>query len=71
MDTNLTAFINFNGPEWTAIKRWLQEERDREVQKLIKAVTHDQSNVHRGAIQKLDRLLNAEKDAIIASQQGH
>lgn len=71
MATSLINYINFNGQEWGAIKRWLQEERDMEVQKLIKATTQDQSNVHRGAIQKLDRLLNAEKDATIASQQGH
>lgn len=69
--TNLIAHINFNGPEWTAIKRWLQEQRDLEVQKLIKAKTQEDSNDYRGAIRKLDQLLNSEKDAQMASQQGH
>lgn len=71
MGTNLKAFINFNGAEWQAIKRWLQEQRDVEVQKLVASKDHDDSNVRRGAIQKLDMLLNVEKDAIMASQQGH
>jgi hypothetical protein len=70
MATNLLAFINFNGPEWQAIKRYLQQEKDFEVQKLIGASSHDDSNKHRGAIQRLDKLLNAERDANIASQQG-
>jgi hypothetical protein len=69
--TNLIAHINFNGQEWQAIKRWLQEQKDLEVNKLIKATTHDESNGYRGAIRKLDQLLNAEKDAAMASQQVH
>lgn len=71
MTTNLSAHINFNTGEWHAIKRWLQEQRDIEVQKLITSKTHDDSMRIRGAINKLDMLLNAEKDALIASRQGH
>jgi hypothetical protein len=69
--TNLSAHVSFNGPEWQAIKRWLQEQKESEVNKLIKAKTQDESNEYRGAIRKLDQLLNAEKDAHMASQQGH
>lgn len=70
MSTKLYAQVNFKGAEWQHIKRWLQEERDIEVQRLIKAKTHDESNVYRGAIQKLDKLLLAERDADMASDQG-
>lgn len=71
MATNLVAHINFNSSEWHAIRRWLQEQRDTEVQKLISSKQHDESMRIRGAINKLDMLLNAEKDALIASRQGH
>lgn len=71
MATNLTNYINFNGQEWQAIKRWLQEQKEVELQKLIASKTHEDSMRVRGAINKLDMLLNAEKDANIASQQGH
>lgn len=70
MATNLIAHINFSAAEWQAIKRWLQEQKEREIEKLIGAKDHDKSNEHRGAIRKLDQLLNAEKDANMASQQG-
>lgn len=69
--TNLAAHINIHGQEWQAIKRWLQEQRELEVQKLVRAKTHDESNEYRGAIRKLDQLLNTEKDARMASEQGH
>lgn len=71
MSTKLQAFINFNGQEWHAIKRWLQEQKEVELQKLVASKNHEDSMRIRGAINKLDMLLNAEKDALIASQQGH
>lgn len=67
MSTKLPAFINFNGQEWQAIRRWLQEQKDVELQKLIASKNHDDSMRIRGAINKLDMLLNAEKDANLAS----
>ena len=66
MATNLTAFINVHGQEWQAIKRYLEEQREIKLKELVGLKSHDESNVCRGAIQILDRLLNVEKDALIA-----
>lgn len=63
---NLKAHFSFFGPEWAAIKAWLEEERAIRVSKLIKAKTQEDSQEQRGAISVIDKLLFAEKDANIA-----
>lgn len=69
--TNLKARISLYGPDWQAIKDWLEIEREHLVSKIIKAKTHDEAQEHRGAIKVIDKLLNVEKDAAIAaSAQG-
>lgn len=68
---NLKARISLYGPEWSAIKEWLEIEREHLLSKLLNAKTHDESQKHRGAIMLIDKLLGVEKDAeIAASAQG-
>ncbi len=59
----LVSLINFNTSEWQVLKRWLEEEREDTVRALINAKTHDESMSYRGAINKLDKLLGAERAA--------
>ena len=69
--TNLKARISLYGPDWLAIKEWLEIEREHLLSKLLNAKTHDESQKHRGAIEQIDKLLGVEKDAAIAaSKQG-
>lgn len=65
--TNLKARISLYGPDWSAIKEWLEIEREHAVAKLVKAATWDDSLKHRGAIDVIDKLLGVEKDAEIAA----
>lgn len=68
---NLKARISLYGPDWAAIKEWLEIEREHTVSKLIKTKTHDEAQEHRGTIKLIDKLLHVEKDAAIAaSAQG-
>lgn len=64
---NLKARISLYGPDWTAIRQWLEEERGVYLAKLVRASTQDDSQKHRGAIEVIDKLLNVEKDAAIAA----
>lgn len=65
--TNLKALLSLYGPEWTAIKKWLGEEREFRVAQLVKASSWDDSLKHQGAIEVIDKLLFVEKDAAIAA----
>lgn len=57
------SLVNFNTHEWAVIKKWLEEEREDSIKALINSSTHDDSMRHRGAINKIDKLLSAERDA--------
>lgn len=65
--TNLKARISLYGPDWVAIKEWLEIEREHTVAKLITDKTHDEAQEHRGAIKLIDKLLFVEKDAALAA----
>lgn len=69
---NLKARISLYGPDWLAIKEWLQIEREHLVSKIIADKDQDETNKLRGAIELIDKLLFVEKDAEIAaaSNQG-
>lgn len=69
---NLKARISLYGPDWLAIKEWLQIEREHLVSKIIAGKDQDETNKLRGAIELIDKLLFVEKDAEIAaaSNQG-
>ena len=64
---NLKARVSLHGPDWLAIKEWLQNERNIAISKLTHAKTHEESQEHRGAIDLIDKLLRVEKDAAIAA----
>lgn len=66
---NLASKISMYSPEWQAIKAWLEIEREQSVAQLLKAGSWDESNRHRGAIDKIDKLLNVEKDAARAASR--
>lgn len=72
MDNNtLMARVSFHGPDWIAIRSWLETERQNRVQKLINSKSWDDSLKHQGAIDQIDRLLRVETDAVkAASRQG-
>lgn len=55
--------MNFNGPEWAAIKRWLLESQQKKTQLLVQATTHDESMKLRGALMTITEVLNLEKAA--------
>lgn len=64
---NLKARISLYGPDWVAMKEWLNIEREHILGKLLKAKTHDEAQEHRGAIALIDKLLFVEKDAAMAA----
>ncbi len=61
--TDPFVYIGTNGPEWAAIKRWLEDQHKELTRKLINANAHDQSNELRGAIKLIEKLLLAEEAA--------
>lgn len=68
---NLKARVTLHGPEWLAVKEWLEVKHEHTVRRLIKAKTHDETQKLRGAIELIDELLFVEQDAAIAaSRQG-
>ncbi len=58
---DLRSYVNFNTAEWKYLKRWLEAEREDKVKALVTAKNHDDSQMHRGAINLIDKLLGAEK----------
>mgnify|MGYP006961565502 CR=1 FL=1 len=61
---NLKARISsFHGQDWKAVRDWLEAEKEQRISKLIGATTQQDSDKQRGALQVIDKLLNAERDA--------
>lgn len=58
-----TSYINFNGPEWAAIKQLLLDKQAMKTKLLIQADTHDKSNQLRGSLMLITELLNLEEAA--------
>ena len=59
---NIEGRVNFNGPEWEAIKRWLLSTRETKVSLLIGAANQTDSDKLRGAITMIDQLLKLENN---------
>lgn len=57
---DLESHINFLGPEWTAIKRWLLSQREKKVASLIGAKTQEDSDKYRGAISMIDMIVKLD-----------
>lgn len=66
----LVGRVVLGGPDWAAIKEWLEIEQEIYLVKLYNSKTHDESQKLRGAIEAFEKLLLVEKDAKIASNQG-
>lgn len=60
---NLATQLNFHSPEWTVMKAYLLEQKEVKVRQLIGSKDHDESNVLRGDIKRIELLLQAEKEA--------
>lgn len=56
-------YINFSGQDWTALKLYLEQAREKKIGLLIQADSHDKSNQVRGALQLIQELLALEKAA--------
>lgn len=59
----LSKYINFNSPEWRAIKLWLEETKEIKIEMLIGTSDHDKSNQIRGALSMIQALLKLEEIA--------
>lgn len=67
---DLDRHVNWNGPEWTAIRMWLNEQDDKKMAMLLGAKTHDDILELRGAVKFIRYLLGVEKAAKSAAGQG-
>lgn len=63
MSIALYKYINFGGPEWTAMKTWLTEQKENKVNLLIAAPDQDTSNKIRGALSMIQQILALEESA--------
>lgn len=64
--------VNFTSPEWTVMKKWLLEQQDVYIRKLINSTDDTETKELRGAIKLIDKLLVAEKAARTrAATQGY
>lgn len=55
--------VNFNGPEWAAIERWLLSSREKKTALLVNSDSHDESNKIRGALMLITEILAQKKAA--------
>lgn len=62
-------YIDFNGQQWAAIKRMLLDKREKKLNLLIQADTHDKSNQLRGSLSVITELLNLEDAAVKAAKR--
>lgn len=63
------SYINFNGPDWTALKLLLERELDKKMERLVNTKTHEESQEIRGAIKFIQYLLKREDAAKAASTE--
>jgi hypothetical protein len=59
----LEDHVNFHGPDWTAIKLYLEQVKENKIGLLIQAKDHDTSNQIRGALSMIQQLLALESAA--------
>jgi hypothetical protein len=69
MAIELDKHLNFNGPDWTALRMYLQEQEATKLSLLLGAKTHDDTNELRGAVKFIRHLLAIEKTAKTAVNQ--
>ena len=61
------SYINFNGSDWAALKRKLEDDLAKKIRRLVNSSEHDDSQELRGAIKYIESLLKLEVDAAMAS----
>lgn len=59
----LEDHVNFHGPDWNAIKIFLEQVKEVKIGLLVQAVEHDESNKIRGALSLIQQLLAYDKAA--------
>lgn len=67
---DLDKYVNWNGPEWAAVRTWLQEQDEQKMAMLLGAKTHDEILELRGAVKFIRYLLGVERAAKSAARQG-
>lgn len=56
--------VNYYGPEWESVRRWLLQAKERKTDLLLQASSWDESLKLRGAIGMISEILAEEKAAI-------
>lgn len=56
--------VNYYGPEWESVRRWLLQTKERKTDLLLQASSWDESLKLRGAISMISEILAEEKAAI-------
>lgn len=61
---HLQLQMNYVGPEWQELERWLRTQKEQKIQKLLQPGTdpREVENI-RGALQFIDMVLNQKKAA--------
>ena len=56
--------LNYHGPEWESLKRWLLQAKERKTDLLLQVSSWDDSLQLRGAISLISEILAEEKAAL-------
>lgn len=56
--------MNYHGPEWESLKRWLLQTKERKTDLLVQASSWDDSLKLRGALALISEILAEEKAAL-------
>lgn len=64
MARSLKGFVDFGGPQWTAIKLYLEEAKESKIGLLIAPQDERKSDNLRGAIEFINQLLREEAAAL-------
>lgn len=67
---DLSKTMNFHSADWIRLKTYLTEMHSTKIRQLVGSSDHDQSNVLRGELRFIERLLAAEEAAKKAATQG-
>ena len=58
MVKELKGFVNFGGPDWNAIKMYLEHHKEVKIGSLISATDEKKADRLRGAIEFINQILN-------------
>lgn len=63
MATKLENHVDFNGPQWAALKQWLTEQEATKISQMLGAENTDTMYELRGAVKLIRFLLSVETTA--------